>query len=129
MTTTTLQSQDLTQDLTQDVTLAKPTSKPTSKPVTAWEPVCDDLVGDILARVIALAPAFNAALAAQVEKETRDKWGGDRVYVQRRGGTLSARNAAIRRDFQAGERVPLLMRRYSLSAPRLWHIIKNDPAA
>jgi len=100
-----------------------------SKPVTAWEPVCDDLVGDILARVIELAPAFSAALAAQVEKETRDKWGGDRVYVQRHGSTLSARNAAIRRDFQAGERVFLLMRRYRLSAPRLWHIIKTEPAA
>jgi len=117
MVVTTLQSQDLTLD------------NLSSKPVTAWEPVCDDLVGDILASVIALVPAFNAALAAQVEKATRDKWGGDRVYVQRRGSTLSARNAAIRRDFQAGERVPLLMRRYRLSAPRLWHIIKNDPSA
>ena len=95
----------------------------------AWEPVCDDLVGDILARVLALAPAFTQALAAQVERETRDKYGGDRVYVQRRGGTLSHRNAAIRRDFQNGERVPLLMRRYGLSAPRVWHILKNEPAA
>lgn len=115
MVDTTLQSQNVTRP------------KLASKPVTAWEPVCDDLVGDILARVIQLAPTFGAALAAQVEQETRAKWGGDRVYIQRRGGTLSARNAAIRREFQAGERIPLLMRRHGLSASRVWAIIGNAP--
>ena len=83
---------------------------------------------EVLARVMQLAPAFTGEMAAKVEREARDKWGGDRIYIQRLGGTLSHRNAVIRREFQAGERIPLLMRRHSLSASRLWHIIKNDPA-
>ena len=103
--------------------------KISSKPINAFDPVADDLVGDILARVLELAPTFTAALAAQVERETREKWGGDRVYVQRRGGTHSQRNANIRRDFQLGERIELLKRRYNLNASRLWEIIKNPPAA
>lgn len=85
----------------------------------------NDLVDDILMRVIAMAPGFTAALAAQVAAETRDRWGGDRVYIQRKGGTLSERNAAIKRDHAAGERIPLLERRYSLSKARLWEIIKS----
>lgn len=96
-----------------------------SAPPTGFQPIADDLVGDILARVIALAPGFTAALAAQVEREAREAWGGDRVYIQRRGGTLSARNQAIRNEFRAGERIALLKRRHQLSASRLWAIING----
>ena len=85
----------------------------------------NDLVDDILMRVIAMAPGFSAAIAAQVANETRDRWGGDRVYIQRKGGTLSTRNANIKRDHQAGERIPFLERRYGLSKARLWAIIKS----
>lgn len=91
----------------------------------AYEPSANDLIGDLLSRVIAMAPGFSVALAAQIEREAREKWGGDRVYVQRKGGTLSQRNATIKREHQAGERTALLSRRHGLSATRLWEIINS----
>ena len=82
-----------------------------------------DLISDLLSHIIAMAPGFTAAMAAQVEHEAREKWGGDRVYVQRKGNILRQRNAAIKRDYQAGERIAQLSIRYQLSVPRLWEII------
>lgn len=96
---------------------------PTEPIPAAYEPSATDIISDLLSQVLAMAPEFSAALAAQIERDAREKWGGDRVYVQRKGGTLSHRNAAIKRDYRAGERVPLLSRRYGLSTPRLWEII------
>lgn len=34
-----------------------------------------DIIDDILARVVAMAPEFSKALAAQVERHVRDQWG------------------------------------------------------
>lgn len=81
------------------------------------------MIGDILSYIMQLSPDFSAALAAQAEAHAREKWGGDRVYIQRKGGTHSQRNTSIKRDYQAGERIELLERRYSLKASRLWEII------
>lgn len=106
--------------------MVKNTTKPAAQPeATAYAGNENDLIDDILMRVIALTPGFNAAVAAQVAAETRDRWGGDRVYIQRKGDTLSSRNASIKRDHQAGERIPLLERRYGLSKARLWQIIQS----
>ncbi|MHB8947548.1 MAG: Mor transcription activator family protein [Rhodoferax sp.] len=87
----------------------------------------NDIIDDILRRVIALAPGFSAALAAQVDKEVREQWGGDRPYIGvRRGAGSSARNESIKRDYwQNGEHIPLLERRYGLKARQLWYIIKS----
>lgn len=97
----------------------------TKTDATAYAGNENDLIDDILMRVIALTPGFSAAVAAQVASETRDRWGGDRVYIQRKGDTLSSRNASIKRDHAAGERIPLLERRYGLSKARLWQIIQS----
>ena len=94
--------------------------------VEALEPNENDIIDDILRRVIAMAPGFSAALAAQIDKETRQQWGGDRPYISlRRGAGTSSRNAAIKRDYLAGEHIPLLERRYGLGKSRLWEIIKS----
>ena len=91
-----------------------------------FEPNENDIIDDILRRVIAMAPGFSAALAAQVDKQAREQWGGDRPYISiRRGAGSSSRNAAIKRDYLAGEHIPLLERRYSLGRSRLWEIIKS----
>lgn len=95
------------------------------QPVCPYEPSANDLVADLLALVLQMAPGFTAAMAEQVEKKARDKWGGDKVYIQRRGGMKSHRNDCIRRDYQAGERIELLERRYQLKASRLWEIIQS----
>lgn len=88
-------------------------------------PSGDDIVTDILRRVIAMAPAFSAALARQVEQSVRRDWGGDRVFIARREGEgRSQRNDAIRRDYLAGERLALLERRYGLSQRQLLRVIK-----
>jgi Mor family transcriptional regulator len=84
----------------------------------------DDIVCDILRRVVALSPAFTAALAAQVDRQVREHWGGDRPYIARRAGEgTSSRNAAIRRDHRNGERIGLLCRRYGLSRQRIYQIL------
>jgi Mor family transcriptional regulator len=89
----------------------------------------DDIIDDVLRRVIEMAPAFSAALAAQIARDVRHEWAGDRTrlfYVARREDELrSSRNDAIRRDYLAGERLALLERRYDLTQRRILQIIKQ----
>lgn len=83
----------------------------------------DDIIEDIFAAVIEMAPQFKAELQ-RIAKAKREEWGGDRIYIPRRAGEgLSERNAAIRRDYQNGERIALLERRYQIKRSRLWQII------
>jgi Mor family transcriptional regulator len=88
-----------------------------------------DIVDDVLRRVIEMAPAFSAALAIQIAREVRHEWAGERsriCYIARRGDEdMSARNAAIRRDFHAGERVGFLARKYRLSERRIQQIVSG----
>lgn len=93
---------------------------------TTYTPNENDIIDDILRRVIAMAPSFSAALAARVEAEARQQWGGDRPYIGKRSGLgTSARNAAIKRDYLAGEHFHLMERRYGLGRSRLNEIIKS----
>jgi Mor family transcriptional regulator len=89
----------------------------------------DDIIDDVLRRVIALAPGFSAALAKQIAGEVRHEWAGETsriYYVARRDEDVrSKRNAAIVRDYLAGERIALLERRYTLSGRRILQIIKG----
>lgn len=115
------------------VKLAKmPTATPTQDPTQAllteeaYKPNEHDIIDDLLRIVLSMAPGFTAALAAQVDKEARARWGGDRPYIGTRSGRgSSARNANIKRDYLAGEHFHLLERRYGLSRSRLWEIIKS----
>jgi len=90
-------------------------------------PADNDLIDDVLRRVIEMAPAFNAALAAQISKQVRHDWAGDTVkvcYVAHQTKTMrSQRNEAIKRDWQRGERLALLERRYELSERRIRQIL------
>ncbi len=87
----------------------------------------DDIVVDILRMVIQMAPTFSQALAAQVEHQIKERWGGDRPYIPkpRLRMAQSQRNDAIRRDYLAGERIGLLERRYGLKKTRIWEILKS----
>ena len=89
----------------------------------------DDIIDDVLRRVIEMAPEFSAALAAQIARETRHEWAGDKVrifYIARRDEeTRSQRNEAILRDYRGGERLALLERRYGLTQRRILQIIKQ----
>jgi Mor family transcriptional regulator len=89
-----------------------------------WDNAGDDIVADILQRVVALTPGFSAALAVQIDRDVRDLWGGDRPYIARRAGEGSSqRNAAIRRDWRAGERIGYLVRKYGLTRQRIHQIV------
>ena len=106
---------------------------------TSFKPADDDLIDDVLATVLLMAPSFCAALrdhrdqlqalALKVSEQKHQEWAGDRVYIP---GTTeaarrerSARNQAILRDHQRGERMMFLERRYKLSKQALWKIINS----
>ena len=109
---------------------APPTQANTATtPAMPWDGAGDDIVADILQRVVALTPGFTAALAAQVDRDVRDLWGGDRPYIARRAGEGSSqRNAAIRRDWRAGERIGYLVRKYGLTRQRIHQIVTEADA-
>lgn len=89
-------------------------------------PHTDDIVDYTIACILALAPSLSAAMMAPAAKQVRETFGGDRPYIARRQGDgRSARNDAIRRDHQAGERIPMLMRRYGLGRTQLHQIING----
>ncbi|MBV5331029.1 hypothetical protein JZU69_01105 [bacterium] len=112
-------------DLLSDSTFrfaVSPPPPPPPPPVQAH----NDIISDILSRVISMAPNFSLALAEQIDRETRQMWGGDRPYIStRKGAGSSSRNDRIKSDYQKGERVALLMRRYDLSASRIREILKE----
>lgn len=89
----------------------------------------NDIIDDVLRRVIEMSPTFSSALAAQIARETRHEWAGDKArifYIARRDDeTRSIRNESIMRDYRAGERLALLERRYSLTQRRILQIIKE----
>lgn len=90
---------------------------------------CDDFVSDVLAIVQQVAASVTPEQAAKVDAALRERWGGDRPYIaKRRGEGRSDRNAAIRRDFQRGESIPFLMRRYSLSRVTIWRVLGVEVA-
>lgn len=98
---------------------------------TAHAPaIDDDFVCDVLALVQQMAVSVTAEQLAAIDAAARERWGGDRPYIAKRQGEgRSDRNAAIRRDFQRGESVPLLMRRYQLSRVTIWRVLELDGKA
>lgn len=89
-------------------------------------PHTDDVVEYAMRCVLALAPQLNQAVIEAADRQVRDVFGRCTPYVAvRQGEGRSARNDAIRRDHQAGERVPLLMRRYGLSDPQIRRILRT----
>lgn len=96
-------------------------------------PAEESIIDDVLAAMIdAAAPDVRpklTAVAHRVSQQKHQEWLGERVYVSgaRKAASeaISNRNAAIRRDHQRGERVPLLMRRYGLSRRRIEQILNG----
>ena len=89
-------------------------------------PLSDDFVDDVLALLASLLPGVTPDHCAAASAAIRERWGGDRPYIARRAGEgRSGRNESIRRDYQRGERLALLERRYGLTQRRLLQIVKE----
>jgi Mor family transcriptional regulator len=90
----------------------------------------NDIVSDILQRCLKAATANAGQLTdkaiAEVERDVRLDWGGDRPFIAKRAGEgHSQRNSRIMRDYLSGERLALLQRRYELTPRRILQIIKQ----
>lgn len=75
-----------------------------------------------------LPPQDAGKAAADWQQWLADEWGGDRPYIGREADAVrerSRRDRAIIADHQAGERIPLLMRKYGLSRPRIYRILEG----
>ena len=109
---------------------------PASTDATAkFEPADESIIDDVLAAMIDMAGQGAdttvrqrlTQAAQRVSQQKHHEWAGERVYVARNKqamqANISSRNAAIQRDHQRGERVPLLMRRYGLTRRRIEQIL------
>ena len=107
----------------------KPRPMQTTLDITATEEAAfvsdeNDLIDDVLRRVIEMAPAFSAALAKQISEQVRHDWAGELLYIAKNNTSMRGqRDIKIKRDWQMGERLALLERRYGLSERRLRQII------
>lgn len=90
-----------------------------------------DIIRDVLDRIARALPAetFTDEIANQIEAQIRHDWGGDRPYIAKAGeaaqSEMSRRNAAILRDWQAGERVGAIARKHQISRVRVWQIVRG----
>ena len=92
------------------------------------EPIQDDFVADVVA-VVRARVKMNDEQAAAIMADVRERWGGDSPYIARRLGEVrSARNEAIRRDFQRGESATFLARRYNLSRQTIYNVLELSSA-
>ena len=82
------------------------------------KPEPTDIITDMVQRIAPLVA--NAQALATVEKDLRNTWGGDRVYIpHRRGGEsgqiLSERNSRIWREYQQGRHIAWLAKKENVS--------------
>lgn len=94
--------------------------------------VQEDIIDDVLRRVVDAVPGMSDELAQAIARQVRHEWAGDSsriCYIARREHELrSVRNGAIRRDYERGERVEYLSRRYQLSERRILQIVRAGGA-
>lgn len=87
----------------------------------------DDFVNDLLQRIVPAHAKLAGSIREQIEADIRRDYGGDRPYIGKTGedvrAEIAARDARILRQYQAGERVPLLARRHGMSKGRIYQII------
>lgn len=113
-------------DLDTDAADPAATIKPDAQARLNAVPVTDDVVAYMLGCWLALAPRTSQAIVQAVERQVRDTFGGDEVWVSKgMAEQRKQRDEQIKRDYIAGERIELLMRRYELSKRRLFQIVRS----
>lgn len=99
--------------------------------------MANDVILDTLDTLITLLQknggTYLPAHRGEAERIVRAAWGGERPYVGKTGEdgqrSISARDAAIRRDAQRGAHTGVLSRRYGLSLRRVQEILQPDRPA
>jgi Mor family transcriptional regulator len=67
-----------------------------------------------------------AMLAAEIAESVCRDYSGDRVYIGKNEEcVIGQRNRSILRDWKAGERAPLIARRYGISERQVYRIVGN----
>lgn len=90
-------------------------------------PHSEDIIEYTMACILALAPTTSRDITEQVERQVRDIFAKNKIYIASRGssGSKAPRNAQIKREFLAGERVAHLARKYSLTEQMVWIIVRD----
>jgi Mor family transcriptional regulator len=90
-----------------------------------------DILTDIAERFVAAGacPQITGAVIDAIRKD----WGGENAYVAKRDESprqiISRRNSQLLRDWQRGERVPHLARKYAISVKRVYAVVKLSRAS
>lgn len=80
-------------------------------------------------RALGISDQVAGMVAAEWQAGVVRDWGGERPYIGKGGQrAMSRRDAAIWRDWRAGERAPALARRYGISARRVLQIVAAQGA-
>ena len=85
-----------------------------------------DIVALILQKVIAMAPGFSRALAAQIEQEVKDSHGGQRIFIPKgpKRMTPEQRNA-VYQDGLTGMENKEITDKHSISRRTLYRVMKD----
>lgn len=84
-------------------------------------------------REAGIGPEVCGKVAQQWQDSVVRNWGGDRIYIGSSPAQVqrarTRRDAAIVRDWRAGERLAALSRKYGISRQRVYRIIENSQGA
>ena len=83
-------------------------------------------------RGLGISQQVAGMVAAEWQASVTRDWGGERTYIGKQAAAameMSRRDAAICRDWKAGERVEALSRKYKISRQHTYRIICQGSAA
>lgn len=78
-------------------------------------------------RALGISAEVAGMVAAEWKSGVVRDWGGERPYIGKQAGAaleMSRRDAALLRDWRAGERVEALARRYKISRQHVHRILR-----
>lgn len=94
--------------------------------------MASEFVADSAERIVTIARALGVSteVAGKIANEWQAgviaEWGGERAYVGKsneKQRAASRRDAAVRRDWEAGERAPAIARKRGIGLRTVWRIV------
>jgi len=85
-----------------------------------------DIVALVLQKVIALAPGFSAALAAQIEREVKEQHGGKRLFVPKGKRRMTPQErGAVYEDGLTGMSTDEVTQKHNIHRATLYRVMKS----